>query len=65
MLQRSGEKLLYFFCNGSNFSFCKKSKILEEELKKKKINTLNSGVVVWKISYYKKDLSILTIFPVY
>ena len=24
-----------FFCSGSNFSFCKKSKILEEELKKK------------------------------
>ena len=45
--------------------FVKNQKYLKKNLKKKKINTLNSGVVVWKISYYKKDLSILTIFPVY
>ena len=58
------EKNCCIFCSVSNFSFCKKSKILEEKLKKK-INTLNFAVVVWKVSYYKKDLSILTIFPVY
>ena len=50
-----------FFCK--DFFFCKKTSLLEEELRLKKLNTLNSDVVVWKISYYKSDPSILTIFP--
>ena len=44
------------FCGDSNCIFCKKSKILEEELRKK-INAFNSDVAVWKISYYKNDYS--------
>ena len=42
--------------------FLKKTKILEQELRKKN-NTCNSDVIVWKISYYQNDPSILTIFP--
>ena len=45
--------------------FLQESKILKEELRKKKINALNSGVVVWKISHYKNDPSVLTTFPVH
>ena len=52
------------FWRDSNCKFCKKSKILEEELRKKN-NTKNSDVVVSKITYYKNDPSILTIFPVH
>ena len=51
------------FCGNSNCIFCKTSKILEEELiKKKNINIFNSDVVTWKISHYKNDPSILTFF---
>ena len=38
--------------------------ILEEDLRKK-INSLNSDVNVWKIAHYKNDPSILTIFLVH
>ena len=51
-----------FFCNDAN---CKKANIIEEQLKTKKFNTLNSKVHVWKITYYKNDPSILTIIPVH
>ena len=44
--------------------FLQESKILKEELRKK-INALNSDVVVWKISYYKNDPSVLTTFPLH
>ena len=44
--------------------FLEESKILKEELRKK-INALNSDVVVWKMSYYKNDPSVLTTFPVH
>ena len=44
--------------------FAKKSTIFEEDLRKK-INSLNSDVNVWKIAHYKNDPSILTIFLVH
>ena len=44
-----------YFCGDSNCNFCKKkTKILEQELRKKN-NTCNSDVIVWKISYYQND----------
>ena len=52
----SAKKVIVFFCN--------KTSIIEEELRKE-INTLNSGVVVWKISSYKNDPTVLTLFPVH
>ena len=54
-----------FYCGECNCCFCKKSKILEEEPRKKKLNTSNGDVNVWKISYNKNDLTVLTIFPVH
>ena len=54
-----------FFCSDANCKFCKKANILEEKLRTKKFNTLNSKVHVWKITYYKNDPSILTIIPVH
>ena len=53
------------FCSDRDFFFCKKSTILEEELRKKTNNTSNSDVVVWKVPYYKNDPGILTVFPVH
>ena len=58
-------KIIAFFCGDANCKFCKKANILEEQLRTKKINTLNSKVHVWKITYYKNDPSILTIIPVH
>ena len=63
MLQRLGEKLC-FFAAIVIVSFAKKQRFLKKNLEKK-INTLNSAAVVWKVSYYKNDPSILTIFPVH
>ena len=47
------------FCGDSNCILCKKSKILEEKLRKNKFNTFNS----WKISHNRNDPSLLTLFP--
>ena len=52
------------FCFGINCKDCKKSAINEEELQKNKFNSSNSGVVLWKITYYRSDLSVLTVIPV-
>ena len=41
-----------------------KSVIVEEELQKNKFNSSNASVVLWKITYYRNDLSVLTIIPV-
>ena len=41
-----------------------KSVIVEEELQKNKFNSSNAGVVLWKITYYRNDLSVLIIIPV-
>ena len=46
-------------------SFSKKLKILEEEIREKKFNTLKYDAVVQKVSYYKNEPNILTIFPVH
>ena len=42
----------------------KNQRYLKKNLEKKS-NAWNSVVDVWKISYYKNDPSILTIFPVH
>ena len=60
-----GQETNCFFCGEINYRFCKKSTILEEELRKKKLNTSNCDVNVWKISYYKNDPTALTIFSVH
>ena len=59
------QELNFFFCGKNNCKFCKKSRLLEEELRKRKFSTLNSDALDWKITYYQNDLSILTIFPVH
>ena len=41
-----------------------KIKDTEWKTSKKQFNTLNSNAVVWKISYYKNNPSVLIIFPV-
>ena len=52
------------FCFQINCEYCKKSVIVEEEPRKNKFNGSNSCVVLWKITYYRNDLSVLTIIPV-
>ena len=52
------------FCFGINCKYCKKSVIVEEELRKNKFKSSNSGAVPWKITYYRNDPSVLTIIPV-
>ena len=54
----------FLFCDGLNCPFCKNQCFLRKE-SGKKINSLNSDVNVWKISYYKNYPSILTIFLVH
>ena len=56
---------MIFFCGDCNCKFCKKSKNVEEELRKDEFNTLNSEVVNLKVTYYKNDPTVLTIFPVH
>ena len=51
------------FCFGINFKYCKKS-VIVEEFRKNKFSSSNSGVVLWKIVYYRNDPSVLTIIPV-
>ena len=54
-----------FFCFTKNCIYCKKSVIVEDKLRKKKFSSSNSSVVLWKVTYYKNDPSILTIIPVH
>ena len=59
-------QLVKQFCNDQEkivFS-AKNQRYLKKSLEKKS-NAWNSVVDVWKISYYKNDPSILTIFPVH
>ena len=69
MLYWSGE---LFFCGDCNCKCCKKSKNVEEKLRKKKLklwkksfNTFSSKVVNWKVTYYKIDPTILATFPMH
>ena len=59
------ENIYIYFCGDATCKFCKKANILEEQLRTKKINTLNSEVYVWKITYSKNDPIVLTIIPVH
>ena len=47
------QELNCFFCGKNNCKFCKKSRLLEEELRKRKFSTLNSDVLDWKITITK------------
>ena len=62
MLYWSGE---LFFCGDCNCKCCKKSKSVEEKLRKKNFNTFNSKVVNWKVTYCKIDPTVLATFPVH
>ena len=53
------------FCKRKNCTYCKKSSFLEEELRLKKFNTLNSDVLKWKVMHEKNDTTIITIFADY
>ena len=52
------------FCPKSNCCFCQRSYFFAEELRNHKFSTLNSGVLVWKITYMKKNPNIVTLRPV-
>ena len=54
-----------FFCFTKNCIYSKKSVIVDDKLRKKIINSSNSSVVLWKVTNYKNDPSILTIIPVH
>ena len=49
------------FCKRKNCSYHKKSNFLEEELRLKKFNTLNSDVLKWKTMYENNDTTIAAI----
>ena len=67
LIQRLNE---YYEQKESNCSFCKKkncsnkSKFLEEELRLKKFNTLNSDVLKWKTMYENNDTTIAAILQI-
>ena len=50
------------FCKNKYCSYCKKSNFLEEELRLKKFNPLNSDVLKWKFMYENNDTTIFAIF---
>ena len=50
------------FCKKKNCSYCKKPNFLEDKLRLKKFNTLNSDVLKWKIMYENNDTRIVAIF---
>ena len=52
------------FCRKSNCCFRQRSYFFAEELRNRKFSTLNSGVLVWKITYMKKNPNIVTLRPV-
>ena len=52
------------FCRKSNCCFCQRSYFFEEELRNCKLSTLNSGVLIWKITFMKKNPNIVTLRPV-
>ena len=53
------------FCEKKNRSYCKKSNFLDEELRLKKFNTLNSDLLEWKVMYEKNYTTFITIFADY
>ena len=53
------------FCEKKNRSYCKKSNFLDEELRLKKFNTLNSDLLEWKVMYEKNCTTFITIFADY
>ena len=52
------------FCKKKNCSYYKKSSFLEEELRLKKFNTLNSDVLKWKTMYENNDTTIAPILEI-
>ena len=51
------------FCNEKKSKFCQKTHFFEEESRQHKFNTLNSHVLIWTISYQKKNTNIVWIRP--
>ena len=52
------------FCKRKNCSYYKKSNFLEQELRLKKFNTLNSDVLKWKTMYENNDTTIAAILQI-
>ena len=52
------------FCKKKSCSYYKKSNFLEEELRLKKFNTLNSDVLKWKTMYENNDTTIAAILQI-
>ena len=53
----------FSFCNKKSVLFVKKRFFFEEELKNRMFNTANSEVLIWSISYDKKNANIVRIRP--
>ena len=51
----------YYFCHKYNCRFCKRSLTAENELRRMGFNFENKPMMVWTISYCKKDLDTFTI----
>ena len=58
------QEVNYYFCMERKCRFCKRSLIVEDELRIKKFNYERQSVFLWTISYYKKVLDNLVIEPV-
>ena len=53
-----------YFCHKCNCCFCKRSVTAENELRRIGFNFENKHMMLWTISYYKKDLDTFTIRPI-
>ena len=53
------------FCKRKICTYCKKTNSLEEELRLKKINTLNFDFLKWKVMYEKNDTTVISVFAGY
>ena len=48
-----------FFCNQRKCTFCQKTHFFEEELRNRRFNTSNSHVLIWNITYMRKNMNIV------
>ena len=54
------------FCSFSNqrkCNFCQKAHFFEEELRNRRFNTLNSHILIWNITYMRKNTNIVCMHP--
>ena len=57
-------KIIVFFAAIVTANFVRNQKMLKKNFEKK-INTLGSEVVNWKVTYYRNDPAVLAFFPMH